>query len=261
MGIFSSLKSLFCTEESENDETKSKYEPSHYKQMLASKTPETILEGINGHNMSMNLYKVVAIYVPTNRKRTIQVYGFSEQDAIDHMGNGYKFPPMSIENAEYQKPSREQISYMLSLGVKIPDKCCKEDASALISMKLDEFENAPAAPVELKRFADSRRIPYSLYLNEPHLLNFIYKHADSTNEKIALMVAAMYREVHGKWDFSSWSEWFEFGEKACNDKSFMNSFKRNADEWGEFFGSEKYSKSPSNKTVLYQTINNYLKYQ
>ena len=261
MGLFSSLKSIFSSTVSSNDAVECEHKQSAYKQMLASDDPETILEGLDGHNMSMNLYKIVAVYTPTNRRRTIQVYGLSEQDAIAHMGHGYKVPPVSIVEIEYSKPSREQISYMVSLGIKIPNKCCKEDASALISMKQNDFKNAPSVPAELKEFANSKRISYSLYLNEPHLLNRIYKCAESTTEQVALMTAAMYREMNGKWDFSFWDKWLEFGEKACDDKSFMNSFKRNADEWGEFFGFGDYRNSASNKTVLYQTIRNYLKYQ
>lgn len=261
MGIFSSIKSLFSAGETSNNNPKCKNQVSPYEQILTSASPETILEGLSGHNMSMNLYKIVAIYTPTNRRRIIQIYGFSEQDAIAHIGNGYKIPPVNIEKVEYSKPSREQISYMTSLIIKIPNKCCKEDASALISMKQNEFKNAPVASNELKGFANSKRIPYSLYLNEPHLLNRIYKCAESTGEQVALMTAAMYREITGKWDFSSWDKWLDFGNKACDDKSFMNSFKRNADEWGEFFGFGKHCNSPSDRTVLYQTISNYLKYQ
>lgn len=261
MGLFSSLKSLFSADVSTDDVVDCGHVLSPYNQMLASDDPEAILEGLGGHNMSMNLYKIVAVYTPTNRRRTIQVHGLSEQDAIAHMGQGYKVPPVSIVETEYSKPSREQISYMVSLGIKIPNKCCKEDASALISMKQNDFKNVPSVPAELKEFANSKRISYSLYLNEPHLLNRIYKCAESTTEQVALMTAAMYREMNGKWDFSFWDKWLEFGEKACEDKSFMNSFKRNADEWGEFFGFGKYCNSASDKTVFYQTIRNYLKYQ
>ena len=264
MGIASMLKTLFSSKSPDISVTVTHYKESNqnsYKKILESDYPDEVLKNLSGHNMSMNPYKVVAVYIPTNRRRTIQTYGFSEQDAIAHIGSDYNLPPVNIEKAEYSKPSREQISYMVSLGIKIPNKCCKEDASALISMKQNDFKNASYASAELKEFANSKRISYSLYLNEPHLLNRIYKCAESPTEQVALMTAAMYREMNGRWDFFFWDKWLEFGQKACGDKSFMNSFKRNADEWGEFFGFGNYRNSASDKTVLYQTIRNYLKYQ
>lgn len=142
--------------------------PKKYPDILNSPLPDEYLKSCSGHNMSYDIYKVKATYRKTNRARTVQVYAHSEEDAVSQIGDEFLFPAKSVTKSDYEPPSKNQVAYAMSLGLKLPEKCCKEDASALISVKLKNF-NAPSMPDELIKFALSKRLVFSMYLTKDRI--------------------------------------------------------------------------------------------
>lgn len=198
-----------------------------------------------GDNMNKHAYKIRAIYIPTNRTRTIKVRAFNEEDALSQLTSEYVKESATVSLSEYPPVTDRQIQYAIHLGIHIPEKCCQYDLSAL----LDQHTTEPA-PVALSEYASSRNLCFSYYADEPYLIRLISSQMQQ-QEWIAFSLICMEKYITQKWDFSKWDEYMNFSLKCMNNTPFINSLNRTHLK-NEFYGFE-YSEC-SHNTIFFKTL-------
>ena len=211
------------------------------------------------NNMSLNKYEVKAVYIPTNRSRKRIMYGKNEADVRSQLSD-YKEPDSIIEMT-YDPPSQAQLDFARKLHITVPTACCKEDMSALISEALrkehEDFHDKPWRHVPpgygIKQFADTMHIPYSRYAEEFIVIRTIYMFVKGKPERVAFMIACMYRHLKGAWDFSCWEKWKKDAEELLQDDSFNKSFDRNTALEDGFCGFD-YWDTISKRSKVYQAL-------
>ena len=219
-----------------------------------------VTPGADNHNMSLNKYEVKAVYKQTNRVRKNIVFGVDAKDIIQQMQEEYITPFEAFTQLPYDEPTEKQIALAKKKKIKIPKKCCKEDMTALLDAVLrkedTEFEGKKYKRTEpgkeLIAFANKNHIPYSLYAEEPRVIRDVYTELDGEENKIAFMIACLYKHVKGKWNFRKWDEWVKAGSQISQDKTFYRSLESSVGmEWG-FYGFDW--ESISERTKAYQML-------
>lgn len=213
--------------------------------------PERDFPHVHGHNMSMNLYSIKAVYIPTGRIRSFTLEAYSENDAINQIGKSYRMPPVLVDNIDYNPPSERQLFYAIYLGIEIPEKCCVQDLSCIIDQG-----GAASVPQPLISFAKQFRLNYSLYSNEERLTGILFYHLSADPVKqTAFLIAAMKKHLLGTWDFTEWQTWSDFSEHLLKtDVTFCRSLKRIQTGFHGFGLTD----APSKSTALYKTIYGFL---
>ena len=186
--------------------------------------------------------------MPTNRFRTFTVIAFNEDDALSKLSDDCDKSTASITTTEFPSPTERQIQYALYLEIEIPEKCCQYDLSTL----LDNHETAPA-PSSLFEFAQSRKLFFSYYADEPFLIRLIASSL-SLQEWIAFAAICLRKELSHIWDFSVWEICMSYSEDIMNNSSFISSLKRSHLR-DEFWGFE-YS-SYSRDSIFYKELHSF----
>lgn len=204
-------------------------------------------------HMSLNKYEIQAVFKPTHRKRKLLIYASSEEEATSLITDEYETPAISLKKVLYDLPSDRQIIYAVSLGISIPQGCCKEDLAALIERKVEDADwHATMPNGELIKFGKQQGVAFSLLNDEPSLIKILF--FELTDERrIAFMAACLDKSLRHRWNFRHWENWLTKSKTLLADKSFMKSMNNNID----WFTGFEYS-SPGKNTLLYKKLKSIL---
>lgn len=177
-----------------------------------------------GDNMNLHKYAVKGIYSGTGRIRTVKIEAKSEDDAKNKFNKIEGMTFSSIELYPYDPPTERQIKYASSLGISIPQKCCKYDLSAIIHKHIEEDYLEHELKICPNVLADFIDFNFSRYSSEQAVCYQYYLKVDNVYEKMAFMICNYLRIIRGYWDFSDFDAIAEDVKSDIDrDKTLKNS--------------------------------------
>ena len=186
-------------------------------------------------------FKVRAVYIPTNRKRTETLIAKDEEELIERLKNSDFKEPFDIEEI-FNESTDRQLEYAKDLGIKVPKDASLEDVSALISRNVDGDSLNPNP--ELIEYAVDKGLYFSKYIGKKALYNLIYESL-SLKDRIAFFCFSVYRHLsddrQGNLDKHRHKNLFyEFAESEINNDKFLKSLGKYTGEDIRFFGTLKF---------------------
>jgi len=187
--------------------------------------------------LNYRVYKIKGKHNETKRVRTLKIEAFDEEDAINEALNLGLESIDSVEIVPFDPPTERQLEYAKSLSIKIPEKACKTDVSALINRAV----NKDGEPNEgLIEFATNKRIFFSKYIGKTALYNLVFYELPDL-DRVAFFVFSIYRYIsddrHANLDTHPYHEkFYEFAESVVKDERFMKSMKKYSGADLKFFG-------------------------
>ena len=204
MGLLHSLFSLLQEEPEKPEKHK---EPNNSYEAHINTRPsnprkdfsKTISHPDYGDNMNSMLFSGKARFIKTGRVRKVLLEAYSESDALDHlMSDGYDTSDCCIKRVSFDRPSDSQLALAKKYHIRIPDKSCMRDVSALLSFAFD-YDRKP--PKELINFAGPLFF-FSYYSGEKLLVRRSMANLKSREDKFCFYIAVVRRDLTGKYNFS-----------------------------------------------------------
>lgn len=194
-------------------------------------------------NMNAMVFKGKGLFLQTNRQRKIELIAFSYNEAINKLiSDGYDPDKIDIHRDHFDPPSEEQLQAMRNHNDWIPDNACSQDMSAIICRYTEDDRNADKS---LMDFATQRGFVFSYFIGQKALIKRLLN-TFSSEEKIALYIAYVKRDLTGTWDLNNFDKYKVSAIQLMDNKQFMDSFKRNT----RIYDLEE--KSSRQRTLCYQ---------
>lgn len=199
--------------------------------------------------MNHNLYEIKGVFNQTKRKRTMHIYAKSESKAKELALQQGFIEPIEIKQIPFNPPTDRQLAYAKDLGIYVSPDSSTEDASALISRKVD-FDSDPQPSI--LEFAENKGLVFSKYIGNKGLFNLIFSKLDN-RDLIAFFAFSIYRYLsddrHANLDTSKHSAiFYKYADDKLSDQSFIKSIRENYQgEDLRFFGKLIVKEGPSDK--------------
>lgn len=194
-------------------------------------------------NMNAMVFKGNGLFLQTNRRRKIELIAFSYNDAISKLiSDGYDPNKIDIHRDCFDPPSAEQLQAMRNHNDWIPYNACFQDMSAIICRYTEDDRNADKS---LMDFATQYGFVFSYFIGQKALIKRLLN-TFSLDEKIALYIAYVKRDLTGSWDLNNFDKYKASAIQLMDNKQFMDSFKRNT----RIYDFEE--KSSRQRTLCYQ---------
>lgn len=212
-------------------------------------------------NMNYKLYNCKGLYQQTNRRRTIQIEAFSDEDVEQELEKKGYVKPYEIERIPFPQATDAQIQALNNINYTL---ICKYDASALLSKKFD-YDSTPNP--DLLVYATEMKIKLSYYIGKNALYDLIFANLEP-RDKIAFFVFCVYRfttdDRHGNLNTSRHKNLFyQFADEHISDDQFVKSVNRYNGHQLKFFGTLSLKGTEltggSTTTVAYKTTIKFLK--
>ena len=255
----------------ETNYKKSQYAPIEYKSSKISTpqnkaaplTYEVFHRNKDGFcdNMNYRIYQCKGLFAKTNRKRTLKIEAFSEDEAREHLKQKGFIEPFEIERMPFPEVTDNQRA---SLGNISFGDICQFDASALLSKQYDK-DTTPNP--ELLAYATECGLKFSYYIGKNALYDLIFNTVD-LKEKIAFFVFCIYRyttdDRQGNLHNSLYQDYFyKFAEENIENVNFLKSMNKYNGHDLRFFGkltiNNIQTSGGSTNTNAYKTVIEYLK--
>lgn len=209
-------------------------------------------------------YEIKALYVPTNKKRTIKIEAQNKADAIAFIKRDSEYAePFEIKEF-FDPPTESQLDYAKDLKIKMPRDASIRDASALISRAVDRDSDPN---LDLIEYAKGRGLLFSKYAGKKTLYNLIFLNLPQL-DKIAFFAFSVYRwlseDRHGNLDTHPQRHFFyDYARLKSGDEKFIKSMEKYQGEDIRFFGMIKFSDGGeayggSISTIAYKDCTDYL---
>lgn len=212
-------------------------------------------------NMNYMMYQCKGLFAKTNRKRTLKIEAFSEDEAKEQLKQEGFIEPFEIERIQFPEVTDNQRS---ALGNISFGDICQFDASALLSKQYDKDTNPNP---ELISYATECGIKFSYYIGKKALYDLIFNTVD-LKEKIAFFVFCIYRyttdDRQGNLHNSLYKDYFyKFAEENMANDNFLKSMNKYNGHDLRFFGkltvNNMQISGGSTNTNAYKTVVEYLK--
>jgi len=212
-------------------------------------------------NMNYMLYQCRGTYAQTNRKRTLTIEAFTEDDAKEQLKQKGFIEPFEIERIQFPEVTNNQKD---ALGNIYFGDVCQFDASALLNKQYDK-DSTPNP--ELITYATECGVKFSYYIGKKALYDLVFNTID-LKEKIAFFVFCIYRyttnDRQGNLHNSLYQDYFyKFAEENIGNESFLKSMNKYNGSDLRFFGkltvnNVQFSGGSTN-TNAYKTVIEYLR--
>lgn len=255
----------------ETNYKKSQYAPIEYKSLKISTpqnksappTYEVFHRNKDGFfdNMNYRIYQCKGLFAKTNRKRTLKIEAFNEDEAMEQLKQKGFIEPFEIERIQFPEVTDNQRA---SLGNISFGDICQFDASALLSKQYDK-DTTPNP--ELLAYATECGLKFSYYIGKKALYDLIFNTVD-LKEKIAFFVFCIYRyttdDRQGNLHNSLYQDYFyKFAEENIENVDFLKSMNKYNGHDLRFFGkltiNNIQTTGGSTNTNAYKTVIEYLK--
>jgi len=190
----------------------------------------------------MRHFEIRALYSQTNRKRTVIIMDDDKESAIEKIKKKGYLEPFELLNEYFYPPTKEQLKYAKSLGIRVPKDASQEDVSEMIARMVN---NDSAPNPELFEFANEIGLDFSGYIGKKALYNLVFFYLQ-TEDKIAFFIFCVYRwlsdDRNGNLNKHQHRELFyDFAKQQINNKKFIESLYEYKGEEIRFFGKMKFT--------------------
>lgn len=189
-------------------------------------------------NMNYQIYQCKALYSRTNRKRTVKIEAFSEDDAARQLYQDGYCEPFDIKRMPFPEATDAQLNNIRTyVAKKIPDDICLYDASAIIDYSI---RNDSVPHPDLIQYATEMKLKFSYYIGKKALYDLIFNLLD-IEDKIAFFVFCIYRftteDRHANLNSSPYkSLFYEFSAENLSNEQFIKSMNRYKGSELRYFG-------------------------
>lgn len=227
----------------------------------------------NNYYGYIGIYKfnVWGINEKTNRRKKIEVKATSEQEAVKKAKENGILPPYEFENIQINEPYEEKIEYAKSLGIKVPEKCSREDIYALID-QVEGNDTILVSP-DFLNFSRKREIYFSSFRGEKSAYTIVF-YALTGVDKIAMFAFMIYKyitkDIATNFEDCRYKDKFiEFAQQQLENAQFMKSFDKHCSyheyktfvHFGPYIDEDgiKQQGICSPNTIIYKTTVEFLK--
>ena len=169
---------------------------------------------MSGDCMSLRQFAMKGKSKQTGRVRSAgTVFALDEAAAIAFLqGDPDYEPPFTVSVVPFEPATDRQIGYASSLGLRLPETCCKKDVSAI----LDNYEweeanrrkSTPADP-QLQELLTRCGVLFSKYLHEEPLLEWFFnRHTSDPKTRMAILAEYIkkQRSAGQKWELDDFDD-------------------------------------------------------
>lgn len=230
------------------------------QQLLTYKTYHRPRDGFVD-NMNYRLYRCRAVYLKTNRQRTMKIEAFDEEDVKMQLQNSGFIEPFKIERIPFPEYSDAQKALLGNICLR---DVCLYDASAIIRRR-DENDSAPNP--ELIAYATELHLKFSYYIGKKSLYGLIFNLLD-LEDKIAFFIFCIYRyktnDRQGNLNHHPYHDLFyDFARENISNESFIKSMNKYSGSELRYFGNYTVDGSTfhggSTNTIAYKSAISFLK--
>lgn len=177
-------------------------------------------------------YKIRGRAADTNRIRTEIAVRLKPFEPEDFKKEGTFTEIKTVELIQPEPPSIRQVGYAENLGIQLPDHCCKEDVSCLISRFAGETDRDNMIDVRptLANYAARKGVFLSVYSGEMRALNLLW-YSLSDEEKIIFFIFCIHQNLIGNKEYdvinsTYYPAYKEFANEVSNNIEFLRSIAR-----------------------------------
>lgn len=196
-------------------------------------------------------FEVKGIKASTNRKNTVKISAFDEENAIELVKKQYGLiEPYEVKSVPIGEPTEKQLAYASGVGLVFPNDINIEDISAMLNRYEDYY--ADGATQELADYASNLGIMFSAYVGYDELICRIINHSDI--ERCALYAYAVHQSIKNKkigniFEDANFEKYYEFANYALNDPSVLKSIQGRS--YTDYL-------NPSKTTIAYKKVIEFL---